>query len=427
LQNKKDVDARHKAGHDEDGLQAHPGASMRKFWTVVSLLWLGGVGLRLTILAVPPVILLIQSDLQLSGSEIGILSGLPVILFGIAALPGSLLIARFGALATLVAGLIITGVASGLRGAALNVFVLYGATIVMSAGIAIMQPAMASLVREWLPDRVSFGTAVYSNGLLVAEMVAVMLTIPVVLPLVDNSWRWSLAVWGMPLVVIAILTMALAPRSKGAAAIASAKGRSWWPDWSNKLIWQIAFVFGAVNCTYFCSNAFLPGHLREAGRTDLIGAALTALNFGQVPASFILLGVADKVERRAWPFIGCGVLMLTCVVGIAATANLWTVFFAGWLGFFGAVVMTLGFGLPALLSIPADTARLSAAMFTISYSEALVIAVLSGAAWDLSGSARFAFLPIAIATLPLLFVPALVPFHPAAHRGNDELIARWPT
>jgi CP family cyanate transporter-like MFS transporter len=74
--------------------------------------------------------------------------------------------------------------------------------------------------------------------------------------------------------------------------------------------------------------------------------------------------------------------------------------------------MTLGFGLPALLSVPADTARLSAAMFTISYSEALVIAVLSGAAWDLSGSARFAFLPIAIATLPLLFVPALVPFHP---------------
>jgi CP family cyanate transporter-like MFS transporter len=41
---------------------------------------------------------------------------------------------------------------------------------------------------------VSFGTAVYSNGLLVAETVAVLLTIPIVLPLVDNSWRLSLAV-----------------------------------------------------------------------------------------------------------------------------------------------------------------------------------------------------------------------------------------
>jgi CP family cyanate transporter-like MFS transporter len=385
--------------------------AMREFWAAVCLLWLAGMGLRLTVLAVPPVILLIQADLRLSGTEIGILSGLPVILFGMAALPGSLLIARFGALWTLVAGLIIAGVASGLRGAALNVFALYAATIVMSAGIAIMQPALPPLVREWLPQRVSFGTALYSNGLLVAETLAVMLTIPVVLPLVDNSWRWSLAVWGMPLVIIALLTIVLAPRSKESAAIAPPTGKSWWPDWSNKLIWQLGFLFGSVNSMYFCSNAFLPAYLRGAGRADLISGALTALNFGQLPASFAMLAVAGKLERRAWPFIVCGVLMLSCVAGIAATANLWTVFFAGFLGFLGAFVMTLGFGLPALLSAPAETARLSAAMFTISYSEALLISVLSGAAWDLSGSARFAFLPIAVSALPLLFVPALVAFH----------------
>jgi len=383
---------------------------MREFCAAASLLWLAGTGLRLTVLAVPPVILLIQADLRLSGTEIGILSGLPVILFGIAALPGSLLIARFGALRTLVAGLLITGVASGLRGAALNVFALYGATVVMSAGIAVMQPALASLVREWLPDRVSFGTALYSNGLLVAETLAVMLTIPFVLPLVGDSWRWSLAVWGVPLVVIAILIIAIAPRPKAGAAVAPA-GRSWWPDWSNKLIWQIGFLFGSVNSMYFCSNAFLPGYLREAGRVDLISATLTALNFGQLPASFAMLAVAGKLERRVWPFIVCGVLMLSCVAGIAATADLWTVFFAGFLGFLGAFVMTLGFGLPPLLSAPAETARLSAAMFTISYSEALVISVLSGAAWDLSGSARFAFLPIALSALPLLFMPTLIPFH----------------
>src|SRR5262249_37867080 len=186
---------------------------MREYWTAVGLLWLAGVGLRLTILAVPPVITLIRSDLQLSGTEIGILSGLPVILFAIAALPGSLLIARFGALSTLVTGVIVTGVGSGLRGAALNALALYAATILMSAGVAIMQPALPPLVRQWLPQRVSFGTAVYSNGLLVSEVIAVVLTIPIVLPLVDNSWRLSLAVWGVPLILIAILTVALAPRS----------------------------------------------------------------------------------------------------------------------------------------------------------------------------------------------------------------------
>ena len=385
---------------------------MREFWIAVSLLWLAGVGLRLTILAVPPVISLIQADLQLSGTEIGILTGLPIVLFGLAALPGSLLIARFGAVAILVAGLTIAGIASALRGAVLHTFALYAATVVMGAGVAIMQPALPPLVRQWLRKRVSFATALYTNGLLVGETLAVMLTIPVVLPLVDNSWRWALAIWGVPLIVIALMTALLAPAATDAQRTQAPT--SGWPDWSNPLIWQVSFVFGAVNSVYFCSNAFLPGYLIGAGRADLIAATLTALNLGQLPASFVLLGVAGRLENRAWPFIVCGALMLACIVGMITTASAWTIVFAAGLGFLGAIVLTLGFALPALLGAQSDVARMSAAMFTISYSEALAISVLSGAAWDVAGSARFAFLPIALSALPLLFLPLLIPFRRSA-------------
>jgi MFS transporter, CP family, cyanate transporter len=390
---------------------AAAGRTMRNSWIAVGLLWLAGVGLRLTILAVPPVILLVQTDLSLSGTEVGVLSGLPVILFGIAALPGALLVARYGALATLVAGLLIAGVVSGLRGVILNVAVLYAATIVMSAGIAIMQPALSPLVRQWLPQRVTFGTAVYTNGLLVGETLAVMLTIPLVLPLAGGSWRWAFAIWGIPLVMIAMLTLALAPASPKAASATAVAGGGWWPDFRNKLIWQVGILFGSVNSVYFSCNAFLPGHLTAAGRPDLISATLTALNFGQVPASFALLAVAGRLERRALPFIISGALMVSCLAGLVSTASGWTVAFAGILGFLTAVVLTLGFALPPLLSAPAGVTRMSAAMFTISYSEALVVAILSGAAWDFGGSPQFAFLPIAISALPLLFVPAALPFH----------------
>ena len=41
-----------------------------------------------------------------------------------------------------------------------------------------------------------------------------MLTIPLVLPLADGSWRWALAIWGLPLLLIAILAIALAPAPK---------------------------------------------------------------------------------------------------------------------------------------------------------------------------------------------------------------------
>src|SRR5262249_28174167 len=157
------------------------GKTMWESWVVIGLLWLAGAGLRLTVLAVPPGILLIAADLNLSGTEIGILSGLPVILFGLAALPGSPFIVRFGALRTLRSGLLIAGVASGLRGAMPNVLVLYTATVVMGAGIAIMQPALPPLVQEWMPKRVTFGTAVCTNGLLVGETVPVMVTVPLVL------------------------------------------------------------------------------------------------------------------------------------------------------------------------------------------------------------------------------------------------------
>jgi MFS transporter, CP family, cyanate transporter len=385
---------------------------MREFLVAASLLWLAGVGLRLTILAVPPVISLIQADLQLSGTEIGVLTGLPIVLFGVAALPGSLLIARFGAVAILVAGLTVAGVASALRGAVPHTFALFAATIVMGAGVAIMQPALPPLVRQWLPKRVSFATALYTNGLLVGETLAVMLTIPVVLPLAGNSWQWALAIWGLPLIVIALMTALLAPA--GPDASRTQAPTSGWPDWSNPLIWKVSFIFGAINSVYFCSNAFLPGYLAGAGRADLIAATLTALNLGQLPASFVLLGIAGKIENRAWPFITCGILMLVCIAGMISTASAWTIVFAAALGFLGAFVLTLGFALPALLGAQSDVARMSAAMFTISYSEALLISVLSGAAWDVAGSARFAFLPIAFSAVPLLFMPLVIPFRRSA-------------
>jgi CP family cyanate transporter-like MFS transporter len=372
-------------------------------------LWLAGVGLRVTVLVVPPLITLIAADLHLSGTQIGILSGLPIILFGLAALPGSVLIARFGAFQILLAGLLIGGIASALRGAMLDVLALYLSTAVMSAGIAIMQAALLPLVREWLPDRVSFATAMLTNGLLVGEIIPVMLTIPLVLPVVDGSWRAAFALWSVPMFLIAGLVIAFAPRTNEAAPAPAPA--LWRPNWRSREIWQLGILLGSVNSVYFCSNAFLPGYLAAVGRPDLIGITLTGLNLGQLPGSIAMLAMSGRLERRPLPFILSGAGILLCLAGIVTTAGAWTIFCASGIGFLAAVVLTLGFALPPLLSAPRDVARTTAAMFTISYSEGLTVSVLSGAAWDITGNPRFAFLPIAMAALPLLFVPPLLRLH----------------
>ena len=64
---------------------------------LMCLLWLAGVAMRMTILAMPPVIPLVHDELHMSETQVGLLIGLPLALFAIAAVPGSLLIARIGA------------------------------------------------------------------------------------------------------------------------------------------------------------------------------------------------------------------------------------------------------------------------------------------------------------------------------------------
>src|SRR4029079_16858337 len=98
----------------------------------------------------------------------------------IAAVPGSLLIARLGVRAALAIGLGVTAIGGALRGYLPDVAWLYAMTIAMGAGVAIMQVTLPTAVRSWLPDRIGFATAVYTNGFLLGEILPVALTLPLV-------------------------------------------------------------------------------------------------------------------------------------------------------------------------------------------------------------------------------------------------------
>jgi MFS transporter, CP family, cyanate transporter len=386
---------------------SHPQTS--SFLLHILLLWLAGNALRLTILAVPPVIPAIHQDLHLTATAVGILGGLPVLLFAAAALPGSLVIARLGPVRALVAGLVISAVGGALRGAVPAVWWLFAMTIVTGAGVAIMQPALPALVRRWAPQRIAFATAVFTNGLLVGETLPVLLMLPLVLPLV-GTWQWGLAAWSLPVLAIAVL-VTLTTRENGTASTPTpAKPARWWPDWRNGLIWRLGLIFGSVNAMYFALNTFLPDYLTSQGRGDLISATLSSLNFGQLPASATLPAVASRLERRAWPYVLFGVFSLASVVGIATSASLWTVAWAGLFGFSAAGVLVLALAVPPLVCAPEDVAPVTAAVLTVSYSLAMIVAVVSGAAWDLTQVPAMAFVPMGLCALILFVLPATLPF-----------------
>jgi len=363
------------------------------------MLWLGGVAARVTILAVPPVIPLIHDDLHLSETQVGLLIGLPLGLFAAAAVPGSLLVARIGMRRTMLIGLALTALASAGRSASLNVWMLYGTTALMGFGVAIMQPALPALVRAWVPTHVGLGTAVSTNGMVIGATLGSALSIPFVLPWVGESWRLDLVLWSALTGAIAIVFAAVSPRAVSADPDLTTAPKRWWPDWKSPLTWLLGLAFGGTNALYYATNAFLPDHLVAHGRPDLVGAALAWLNGSQLIASCILLVAADWLHRRTWPYLVFGPLTVAGLLVMVLGDGGWIVLAAAVVGFAAAVPFVLLLALPPALSAPGEVHRTAAGMFTISYTCAVIVPVLSGAIWDVSGAAWTAFVPLGLCAI----------------------------
>jgi CP family cyanate transporter-like MFS transporter len=361
----------------------------------MGLLWLAGVAMRMTILAMPPVIPLVHDELHMSETQVGLLVGLPLLIFALAAVPGSLLISHIGSNFAVLLGMVIAALAGAARGLAHDVATLYLAAITTGFGVAIMQPGLPTLVREWLPERIAVGTIAYTSGMLMGAMFATVLTIPFVLPLSGGSWRLDLLLWAVPAILIAPVFFLLSPKDGKHTAANSAIGGLWWPDWKNPLVWLLGLTLGSNNSAYFSTNAFLGEFLASEGKAHLLGAALGWLNGAQIVTPFLLLAMAERMQRRAWPFLIFGPLLFTSFLGLMILpSNTAIIFCAAMVGFTTAITLIAALALPPLLSKGADLPRTAAGMFTVSYSCAIVIPTISGALWDATGKAWTAFVPL---------------------------------
>ena len=385
----------------------------------LGLLWLAGIDLRLTLLAVPPVLPLIHRELGLDEKGVAALSGLPVLLFGVAAVPGAVLIARLGARRALLLGLCLIGISSALRGLGPSVPMLFAMTTCMGAAIAICQPTMPALVRQWFPDRVARATGFWSNGLLVGELLSASFTLPWVLPLV-GSWEASFVVWSVPVVLTAAL-VALATRhgtTDGGYALASGL-----PDFRSTRQWQLGLLQASASLVYFGGNTFIPDYLHATNQVDLVGPALATLNTAQVPASVVIGFVPMRILAQSWVPIAVAGAIALALVSVLVLPGVPTVVAAGVLGFCAAYILVLSFILPTLLAAPADVARMSAGAFAISYSTAFLVTLVAGAVWDATHVAGTAFLP---ALLALVLVLGLAPRLLALAVGQQRLRSVQP-
>jgi CP family cyanate transporter-like MFS transporter len=387
----------------------------RTDWVRLLLLWLGGITLRLTMLAIPPVVPLIHRDLHLDEKAIGALVSLPVLLLALAAVPGSLVIAKLGLRGALVIGLGFVAVFGALRGLGPSIPVLFGSTFLMGLGVAFAQPVFPSLVREWFPRKIGIATAAFSNGILIGETLPTAFTTPVgVLPLAHGDWRWALAFWSVLVLAVAVALVSAAPRRAKVTA-----PTRWWPSWREGQAVRVGLVMGMASAAYVGTNAFIPDYLDQTGRHNLISPTLAVLNASQLltaPA----VALWQRLLSGRFGFIASSVLMGLGQLGMVLTPGAGVIAWALVTGFASALAFIVALSLPPRIAAAGDVHRMSAAVFTTQYAVGFVFPLIAGALWDFSGVALLAFVPgvIGAGLMAWLALPLRIPTGQDAQRGT---------
>ena len=396
------------------------------------LVTLVGFNLRSVILAVPPVLPLIQHDLMLSYAATGLLTALPILVLAVGAWPAGFLIEHIGGRACVTVGLLLLGAGTLLRAFLPSAATLFLFTLLLSLGIALGQTAVPVLVRQWFPRHIGLVAALFSDGLILGEAVAAGITVPVmVLFLGRNAWTSTFVFWGIPVVTLLVLWLWLAPPGQGAinraptrsiqppGTLASAitqesgdrKGR---PYISRKERTRVSalhlgIVIGCGSLIYFGMNAWIASYNQALHHMDLTPLALATLNAAQIPSSLLVTLLAQQLAGRRWPFIVAGTICAVSISGWIFTPVSLEVFWAALLGGSSALVFTLGLALPPLLARHDEVARLTGISFSLTYAVAFVGPFIGGELWDIFHLPAVAFVPVAAASVTLIVLGSLLP------------------
>jgi len=284
-------------------------------------LLLVAVNLRGPIAAVGPVVSEMSADLAMSPGVAGLLTGLPVLCFALAAPLASALLGRLGvgrvvagAMTLLVAGLV-------LRSAAGATTALLG-TLLVGLAITAGNLAVPVVTRRDFPLRIAAVTGATTAAMNIGAMTTTALTAPLAQ---SHGWRLATAVWGVAAVAALGLWCATGQaRVRGGEVAAVAPGGSML---RRPAVWAFAFVFATQSFGYYGMTAWLPLVLRET--LDLTeaqaGGAATPFQAAAIVAALLVPWLLARRVPARTVFLGLVALWLALPLGLVLAPGGWPV------------------------------------------------------------------------------------------------------
>lgn len=336
-------------------------------WIILGIVILA-LNLRAPIIAPTAILPAIQEGTGFSAAGLGLLTGLPVLLFALATPLAGKFITRLGAEATVLACLSGVLVGTILRSVGPPWLVLVG-TGIIGLAITLGNIVVPVIIRREVPwEQVSMVTGLYSAMMNIGSMATLIGTGPLAEAF---GWRWALAAWaGLAFVGLGfwMVLIRVRVRREGeaarAAAAESADGapsteaaapvakQSWAeaPASFRLIIALLIITFSGQSTAYYVTTTWLPSYLGDTIGLAPTAAGSTASLF-QIAAILGAFGVPLlAVKTKPWvPVAIVAALWLSLPVGLLAAPG------AYWLwATTGGIAQ--GGGFTAIFSIIARTA-----------------------------------------------------------------------
>jgi len=344
----------------------------------------------------------LRADLHLSFSATGALIAIPVLGLGATAVPGALLVNRFGARKVIGFATVGLGLAALLRLTPPLPYSLFVWTAVLALLIAAAQPAVAVSIRTWFPDRIQQTSTIYAMSLGLGALAGATLSV-YLLPL--GGWRGTFIVWGILAILGAAIWHWKAPgRGSLHEAVPHGLGRLV----RDPKVWHVAALFGGQSLVFYGGITWIPFLLRDYGHAYL---ALVLFLFQAVslPLTAILATTRRSWATSRWWYIGS----IGFMVGLTGLAWIW----APLTGLGNSMVFAGTNSLPAILAHdPSDVAGYTALTLTAGYGVAFFGPLIGGLLLDHTGLITSPFWVIGASALVTTFL-GLMLSPPDHHAG----------
>ncbi len=345
----------------------------------------------------------IRDGLDMSATEAGVLTSLPVVAF-----------ALFGALAPRLAALVgrhrvtalaLAAVVVGLLGRSRvdTVPAFLALSLVALAGMATANVVLPSLVKLHFPERIGQLTAVYSTALALGLTSASVLTVPV--SEAHGGWRAGLAVWSITAAVALLPWLLLLRHDQRGRHDAPGARISLALVARTRLGRLMAVFFGLQALQAYAIFGWFPAIYRDAGFSGSTAGLLLGVVTGvSIPLSFVVPTLAGRL-RDLRPLVGAlvacypiGYLGLT--IAPHAGAWLWAVVVGAGTATFPLVLTLIGLR----ARTPEGTASLSAFTQSVGYLIAAIGPFGVGFLHDLTGGWTVPLLVLTSLSVPLLLL-----------------------